>query len=236
MDLIKIKIQNWSKFNPRADRANYTWFRFQNDFFHDEKIFSFNHEQIAVYLFLLCSASKKNSDQFEISLSYASAILKLKTKDILNYINDFKLLGMIAAFGRHDDGIHPAQLPATYIHNETNITDERTILPDLPTGQSRLVFDFDSLYKKYPRKEGKQRGIKICNSQIKTQDDFSQLSQAIDRYAEHIKKQATEAKFIKHFSTFMGEWRDWLDPDTGKVEEKKKEINWAYVFGEEENA
>lgn len=79
-------------------------------------------------------------------------------------------------------------------------------------------FDFESLYRKYPRKEGKQGGIKQCEAQIHTQADFEGLSQAIDRYAAHCRK---NDQIVKHFSSFLGSkrtgypWRDWLDPETG---------------------
>lgn len=77
--------------------------------------------------------------------------------------------------------------------------------------EKKTNFDFDSLYRKFPRKEGKSRGLAICRREIKTESDFADLDRAIMNYAR-IKK---GDEFLKHFSTFMGEWRDWLDPDVG---------------------
>jgi hypothetical protein len=89
-------------------------------------------------------------------------------------------------------------------------------------------FDFESLYKKYPRKLGKHRGLVLCKAQIKTDLDYQALSLAIDQYAAHCQKQATEPKYIKHFSTFMGSWRDWLEPDAGHSEDfSGNEIDWS---------
>lgn len=85
---------------------------------------------------------------------------------------------------------------------------------EIKTPTPRL--NFEPIYKNFPRKEGKQAGIQKCKAQIKSQEDFELLSKAVDRYAAHCRKEATELKFIKHFSTFMGCWRDWLDPETGK--------------------
>ena len=81
------------------------------------------------------------------------------------------------------------------------------------------------MYKTYPRKEGKTRGIKICLREIKTPADFQALQIAVSRYTQHVRKQATEPRFIKIFSTFMGEWRDWVEPDIGgmSVEESTPE-------------
>lgn len=75
--------------------------------------------------------------------------------------------------------------------------------------------DYESLYKIYPLKRGKQKGIDKCRAQIKTREDFENLKTAIDNYKLDIVKQGTDPKYIKHFSTFMGLWREYLDPDIG---------------------
>jgi hypothetical protein len=85
-----------------------------------------------------------------------------------------------------------------------------------------VKFDFIALYQKYPRKVGKTAGLKRCESQIKTQEDYALLSQAIDSYIQYLKKEGTEPKFVKHFSTFMSEWRDFTESDTGNNSLTKK--------------
>jgi hypothetical protein len=90
--------------------------------------------------------------------------------------------------------------------------------------KSRSEFDFIALYQKYPRKVGKTAGIKRCEAQIKTPEDYALLSQAIDSYVEYLKKEGTEPKFVKHFSTFMSEWRDFLDRETGNNSLKKRSV------------
>lgn len=89
--------------------------------------------------------------------------------------------------------------------NESNIYIAQSLSGDVSK------FDFESLYKKYPRKEGKSRGLKICKTQIKTREDYEKLSQAIDNYTSHTRTRVKDSTFIKHFSTFMGEWRDWVN-------------------------
>lgn len=79
-------------------------------------------------------------------------------------------------------------------------------------------FDFEALYQKYPRKEGKSPGLKQCAEQIRTQEKYDLLSTAIDRYAAHC---ADTKQILMHFGTFMGSkrtthpWVDWCDPETG---------------------
>ena len=85
-------------------------------------------------------------------------------------------------------------------------------------GPGENKFDFESLYSKYPRKEGKAAGLIQCRKQILTQETFDALSGAIDRYAAHCR--ATD-QIVKHFSSFMGSektgypWQEWTDPGTG---------------------
>jgi hypothetical protein len=38
---------------------------------------------------------------------------------------------------------------------------------------------------------------------------------------EHCKINATEPRYIKHFSSFMTCWKDWADPETGTALKEK---------------
>lgn len=129
--ILTVEIPNWEKFNPRSDRANYSWFRLQNDFFHDQRVFMLTAQQQIIYLFLLCEASKKNKGQIQLSPEYVSALLKRAVSDILNDIIaitkaglvESDACGVLPAERRHDDGNEPTKLPATYVRtNETNET------------------------------------------------------------------------------------------------------------------
>ena len=46
--------------------------------------------------------------------------------------------------------------------------------------------------------------------------DLERLLLAIKNYRE--KKIGIEPKYLMHFSTFMNQWSDWLDPQTGTTE------------------
>lgn len=78
-------------------------------------------------------------------------------------------------------------------------------------GSSR--FDLESLYQGYPRKVGKGKGISKLRSMLTKQEDYDSVGIAIRNYASYCKTHGIEPRFIKHFSTFVNEWRDWLDPD-----------------------
>lgn len=73
----------------------------------------------------------------------------------------------------------------------------------------------EALYKKYPRKSGKTDGIAKARKDIRSEQDLFNLEAAIDKYTQVLTRDKTDPKFIRHFSTFMTSWRDWLDEDAG---------------------
>ena len=75
-----------------------------------------------------------------------------------------------------------------------------------------LKFDFEAIYALYPRKLGRKRGLKLCESRIKSAELYSALERSVMNYARTVEAERTEQQFIKHFDTFMGCWEDWIDP------------------------
>ncbi len=73
-------------------------------------------------------------------------------------------------------------------------------------------FDIQSAYESYPLKKGKTPGIQKLSREVKTQEDYDALLKAIERYK---KSSEVQRGFIKHFSTFASEWRDWTTDDAG---------------------
>jgi hypothetical protein len=214
MQSITVTMIDWQKFNPRSDRANYSWFRFENKFYI--KTFSWGPERQRLFTYLCCCASQENKATFELDLQLASTFLRRKTEHILKDLKALEGFDVITtAPSRHEAGYQTSLLPATNVTNVTNVTNERN------DGGKPPVFDFEILYLEYPRKEGKSEGIKKCKSQIKTILEYENLRDAIARYRDHVQKAGTETRFVKQFSTFMGCWRDWLDPRTGTAEVRK---------------
>jgi hypothetical protein len=71
------------------------------------------------------------------------------------------------------------------------------------------VFDFESIYKIYPRKQGKSEGFKKLAKEIKTEADFNLFCSAVRRYVSS--KAGTDRQYILKFSNFVKEWNDWTD-------------------------
>jgi len=89
-----------------------------------------------------------------------------------------------------------------------------------------MTFDFEKLYVLYPRHQGKKIGIERCKRLIKTEKAYSDLNIAINHYFDHCHERNLEVQYIMLFSTFMNQWEDWLDPQTGKSNMVKKEDRW----------
>lgn len=76
-------------------------------------------------------------------------------------------------------------------------------------------FDLESVYQKYPRKEGKGPGLKSLAKQLRCQSDFDSFATAVENYAKATAGRDTE--HIKMFSSFVGSdrsdypWREWVE-------------------------
>lgn len=76
----------------------------------------------------------------------------------------------------------------------------------------------EAAYQCYPRKNGKTRGLKKLKEEIKSSRDAKSFQDAVTKYRQNCKQEKTPAAYVKHFSTFVSEWRDWLDSETGAAE------------------
>lgn len=92
---------------------------------------------------------------------------------------------------------------------------------------------FDDIYKTYPLKIGKTRGYKIF--QKIPAEGYLDLTKAIKNYSKYLEI-AKKQKYTKHFSTFMGEWDDWIDPDPSMLRAAggAADIDWDYIFDRKE--
>lgn len=217
---MRIHIPNWREFNPRSDVKKPSWFRLSHDLFENPDFYDFSPSELVSWIYLLCHASKKNSDTITVNILHLEKVGRIKEKDFRSAVRKLETLQCITVLDTHTlRERHAHDTPTNATNERTNGTERDEHADLLP--QARPRFDFESLYKKYPRKEGKAKGIAACKAQIKSPEDYSALSAAIDRYQERIHREGTELKFIKHFSSFMAVWRDWLEPDAGTSPQRK---------------
>lgn len=215
-----ISVPNWGKHNPRADREHFSWFKFDNQYHLHMRVrrgYSAIATNLLPLLFQECSRANAISKPFAFRVELGVTMLGYSAKQITEALNEL-------AKGRDESGGEIVLDRASSALQDsssakTTETTETTAQPGAPP------LDFGSLYSKYPRKEGKTRGLAICKVQITTPEDFAALSLAIDRYGEHCRKSVKEAKYIKHFSSFMTCWRDWLEPDAGEAKPPSRPLN-----------
>lgn len=202
-----IKFKNWNKFIRRQGGIKHAqWFAFDNSFFFDPSFYEFTPDEILTAIYLMCEASRanKNGEVF-VSKTHHARHCRVQSREPSRVLS--RCVSKLQQFQIIEQ---PRDRGAFARIEENRIEENRIdILPDSQNPAS--VFDFEILYKKYPRKEGKSRGMVICKSQIKSQEDYDLLSKAIDTYVIHCKVNKTEPRFLKHFSSFMASWKDWLD-------------------------
>lgn len=84
----------------------------------------------------------------------------------------------------------------------------------------------------YPLKKGKQKGVEKLLKELKP-DEVDLFEKAVLIYAEDCQRARRDPKYIKHFSTFAGEWRDCLEPGFGQSSVSKNErADLSEIFGE----
>lgn len=195
----ELEIINWEKYNPRKDLRHPWWFAFSNRFFFDAQFAHFSHEELLFWIYILCEASLQNKKH----------VLILEAAYKRNGFN-FKL-----AKSAISKLITCTALKVTPVPTEQNRTEQDKTEQ---TKQNNIIaqsFDFAQIYDLYPRKIGKAKGLAICAKTIKTKEDFDSLLVAVEKYRNQVEVDGTEPRYIKHFSSFMSSWRDWLDPDVG---------------------
>jgi hypothetical protein len=203
---IEITINNWDKYNSRNDVKAPTWFRLKHDLFENHEFYDFTHEELCVWIYILCLASKKSSPTIKIVINHARSVGRFKASSIESAISKLLVLSIVS---RARNG-HVTDTIAT-LHNKTlhDITLHNTI-----AHFEKCAID---IYSIYPKKIGKKKAFAKLKTILKSDEDVSKLEKAIDNYTAYLKINKTEAKFIKNFDTFINQWEDWLDPTTGNT-------------------
>lgn len=75
------------------------------------------------------------------------------------------------------------------------------------------LFDFEALYRKYPRKEGKKRGLIRLRATIKSEAEFDAFRGAMEEYLSLCEKEQRPPQYVKHWATFVNNWTDYLTKD-----------------------
>ncbi len=80
------------------------------------------------------------------------------------------------------------------------------------TIQKKVMFEnFEKIWERYPRREGKKEAERHFLVTVKTDQDWESIKWALENYKEYLKTDKIDNKFIKMGSTWFNNWQDWLN-------------------------
>lgn len=217
---MEIEIANWKKYHPRADLKSMPWVRIQSKIFYDTDFRRLAPHQKLVFFFLVTQAGFENSPTFTVDYEVFAFQTGVKQKDLTEAIEILIENGFITCADR--DTNRSVREPTKSVPNVTkrNVTKRNY--------NAQIV----SLYQRYPRKMGKQDGIKSLERQIKNDTDVQNLNKALDRFIAHHEKENTGKGFYPYFSTWANSWEEWLDTDIGDADTAGDKWEKEFLAGE----
>ena len=69
-------------------------------------------------------------------------------------------------------------------------------------------YDFETLWSKYPNKDGRKAAERHFYASVKTNQDWADINKALTNY---LSSGRVQKNFIKNGSTWFNGWRDWVD-------------------------
>lgn len=76
--------------------------------------------------------------------------------------------------------------------------------PSAPTQESKYGSSFETLWNAYPRKDEKSAAYRCYQARLKDGYSEEEMLKATQAYAEQLRKDKTEKKYIKQAKTFLG--------------------------------
>ncbi len=215
---IRLSVCDWEKYNGRTDVKVKSWFRFQNNFFDNNKINNLSIEEKLIFIWLLCEASKCENDMFFIGDSFLRHIQRIHQRStqqsVQRTIEKLKQLQLIEVRTIRGRYAGVKVLDAT-LHDitEHDITEhdkgEKSPVDDLND------FDLEFIYKSYPKRLGDQRkkvGMARLKKLIKNRVDYDLAIKAVSNYyAMQQKNGKIGSEYIKQFGTFWDSYGDWVE-------------------------
>lgn len=222
----EVEVLNWDKFQGRSDVKNASWLKLHHNTFFSPGLINLSAEGKLLWFYILCEASRSSKRGFATisppSCHHTATIGFEAFNHSLLHLQQYQMVRVRTLRARNASGTYACTREEKRREEEIRSTSLTDVQAD-PTGaepKKTTELDFEILYQNYPRKRGKSRGIAICKRQIKSLKNYEDLDKAIKNYA--LETRGRDQDKIMHFSTFMGEWTDWIDVDltaksTGQV-------------------
>jgi len=103
---MKIKINNWEKYNPRKDVKRPSWFPLSIDWVLDPTFYSFTHCERLAWIYLLSTAKKESNPEISVNFDHAVKAANIPENELKSSIEKLKGLGVVTVCtsrGRHAD-------------------------------------------------------------------------------------------------------------------------------------
>lgn len=212
-----LEIINWDKYNPRTDSKKPSWFRMDNTFLTGPKYFDLTAGQKLLGALLMSLVSQQNGSPITLNYPYLNTFTNLTDDEITEALEKYIHRETFCVSRARSARVKRKSvriLPATDGRTDE---DGRTETDDTPTEQS--AFDFESVFKLYPRRIKVSEGIRRAQKVILTQEEFDHFHIAVQRYAGYCDSERTPEKYIMHPTTFVEKrdekpyvqpWRDWV--------------------------
>lgn len=223
MQSVTIEIINWSHYNKRPDIKKTWWFAMSNSFFEEQKFGDWSLEDRAVWLYLLCIASKEQSAKISVNLAFAKRVAGISPQILNRVVMKLEKIQCIRVhvhdpYGSVRDPVGTGQEKTGQNTIAHSSQDSPLLQKKEPAPKKELVAVLHSVYEKYPRKLGKSTGMKRLEKELTTMVELELFQTAVQNYVNECEINKTETKFIKHFSTFSNCWRDYVDAPSQKAQ------------------
>lgn len=199
-----------------------------------------NNEEKGIYITILCHLADKGTlshDQIlSICKGYAFSEMlqnKFKLNEEGKYYNE-RLRYEVAkrkkyAEGRRENAKGQGKAYAKHMENENkNVIESKTkskVVNNKNKKPNEIVFE--TIWKKYPSKDGRKEAERHFNVSVLTLDDFSNIKKALTNYINHLKNNSW--KKPKNGSTWFNNWQDWINwiepvPETDELDDARKKL------------
>lgn len=225
MEEISIRLINAEQYIKRRDIQNPSWFALPINLLDTPDFFGITGNEFKAFFYVISMHAKLRKYEFKINIDHCCHNLQIDQTELKSILNklDQKMWQVVDFI---DDVTPTLQIRTDTLRRRTatvhNTTSQNTF--DRSTLLGSIKFDFENLYKKYPKKVGKKKGFQKLSREIKTQADFDNLSLAIDRYVSFCRENKTSQQFIKQFDSFVTVWRDYLEEDFGQSADFSQKI------------
>lgn len=106
-------------------------------------------------------------------------------------------------------GVNISEVARLALEAEVHKKQGGTLLEFVPPKSVICTPRLEEIYQAYPRKIGKKKGFELARRL--TSVELEKLKLAIENYKQYVKENRIEDKFVKHFSSFMSDWQDWIE-------------------------